>query len=239
MSCPVSLVFDYYTAVKVRTGWYFLAEYHLPFMWHNEWFALVGNPNDRTVLQKLEPYRQRELYSIDYVALPANDDFKARFNELRDRVIGEWSGTRLGTIHNWYDEAIAAMITPNFQNWTDDWLNGRISNLAPYQRYADQYGAEIERSNYGTFPYVERELETVPLQISPSPHRTLMTMESLTTGDISRSTPSVPRVKSNTQISIDAEVRQLIETATSDTPDEAAEHAAIEACKKLKRWLNG
>lgn len=96
------------TEVIVRDGWYFLAKYQLPFSWidtqHQRpdffftWYALVGSPElDRTELWGLVGRANDEceghtLYSIPYVALPANDDLEAQFRILRDRMMHEWLG---------------------------------------------------------------------------------------------------------------------------------------------------
>lgn len=108
--------------VKVRSNHYFLMGYNLPYTWIDRrttygWFALVGSPESgKTELQGLKLVErsygghnwneatqdysaatvsacvQEVLHTVDYVALPANQDFKRKFYELRDRLMNEWLG---------------------------------------------------------------------------------------------------------------------------------------------------
>lgn len=93
--------YQYSGNVKVRDGWWFAAGYAMPFEYvdvrnrradrHYTWYALVGSPESgQTELQGLGVGVQETLFSIPYVALPANSEFNREFDLLRDRMMNAW-----------------------------------------------------------------------------------------------------------------------------------------------------
>ena len=55
--------------------------------------AIDGQTNQHLTLSSKE-CEQEHLFTVPYVALPANGDFKEQFAILRDRVMHEWLGSR-------------------------------------------------------------------------------------------------------------------------------------------------
>lgn len=103
--CSSRSEIHYYPHLSVRPDWYFCEAYHLPFKSGNKWFALIGPEGDwdsknrqfkeKTILQEIIPSNnvflsctQVNLISINYMALPANDDMYDQFKILVERAMG-------------------------------------------------------------------------------------------------------------------------------------------------------
>ena len=111
--CPCWSEIHYHSHLGVRDNWWFCTQYHLPFKYNNQWYCVVGpkysyetksiyhtkwnGAKEFSIFKKLVfPFSKMgplnvilnkdiDLFSIPYMALPANDDFEREFNILKEK----------------------------------------------------------------------------------------------------------------------------------------------------------
>lgn len=221
--CWASREISYHTHVAVRSGWYYIANrYHLPFRWidvrgqrpeyNYSWYSLVGDEsNGVTKLQglKLEARRPRPL---DHTLLS---------NEHRECV--------QETLHSVPYTALPANdhFLDQFHILRDRIMNEWLAGQPNPSRTTSPSSASL----HSLLQYLSGDLTGSFPAIIPTAIGT--TLETIPFARYDRQ-PQDHLIAAG-RITLTPEIKQLIETATLDTVDDASERAALKACRALRR----